>query len=430
MEFLNLVQGDEVTVAEYELRFVALPKYAPEAVATQEDRCYRFEQGLRPEIKRGLAVRIINCKTLVESTVRMEEAVFEDKKKGEEKRKSTHTVGESSRLTKRGTGRSLSAGGGNFSRGGSGFRGSSGPTFGGPMGFNRGPIDRGSSTMPYIGSSRGVRQGYSRGTTSTLNCSICGRRHLGQCWGTGAIPRTCDNCGGRGHMSRDCPSQTMSLVGSAASGTQSQSSVGSRGRGTERGRGRGRGRGTGNRDSDHTIGRRTRGVGTQVTQGQTQARIYNMIREEALASNDVISGTILLFDVKACVLIDPGSTHSYISSEFASKIPVMDLKEFDVIWGMDWLAQHRAVVDCYKKEVMIKSSGKPKVVFVVDRHVVPVCVISAIEARRLMLEGCEAYLAHVIDTEKVNPTLEEIPVVRDFPEVFPDDLPGLPPPEK
>ncbi|KAK4400742.1 hypothetical protein Sango_1180300 [Sesamum angolense] len=75
MEFLNLVQGDEQTVAEYELRFAALAKYAPEAVATQEDRCYHFEQGLRLEIKRGLAVRIINFKTLVESVVRMEEAV-------------------------------------------------------------------------------------------------------------------------------------------------------------------------------------------------------------------------------------------------------------------------------------------------------------------------------------------------------------------
>ncbi|KAL0332911.1 UNVERIFIED_CONTAM: Transposon Tf2-12 polyprotein [Sesamum calycinum] len=168
-----------------------------------------------------------------------------------------------------------------------------------------------------------------------------------------------------------------------------------------------------------------------------------MTREEAPASNDVISGTILLFDVEAYVLIDPGSTHSYISSELASKIPgknsplgynlivylpvgggvvvnsvrkgsivrigdvnlpvdlvVMDLKEFDVILGMDWLAQHRAVVDCYKKEVMIESSGKPKVVFVGDRQIVPVCVISAIEARQLMLEGCEAYLAHVIDAEK------------------------------
>ncbi|KAL0329299.1 UNVERIFIED_CONTAM: hypothetical protein Sradi_4916600 [Sesamum radiatum] len=83
--------------------------------------------------------------------------------------------------------------------------------------------------------------------------------------GPGAIPRTFYNCGGRGHMSKDCPSKTMSLVGSAPSGTQSQSSVGNSGRGTERGRGRGRGTGTGNRDSYHTVDDRMRGVGTQVT---------------------------------------------------------------------------------------------------------------------------------------------------------------------
>ncbi|KAL0395481.1 UNVERIFIED_CONTAM: hypothetical protein Slati_4514300 [Sesamum latifolium] len=127
MEFLNLVQGDNQTVAEYELRFAALAKYAPEAVVTQEDRCYRFEQGLRPEIRKGLAVRITDFKTLVESAVRMEEAVTEEKKRMEEKRKSTYTLGESSRSTKRGTGRSFSLGGGNFSRGGPAFRGSRGP---------------------------------------------------------------------------------------------------------------------------------------------------------------------------------------------------------------------------------------------------------------------------------------------------------------
>ncbi|KAL0298737.1 UNVERIFIED_CONTAM: Retrovirus-related Pol polyprotein from transposon [Sesamum radiatum] len=341
----------------------------------------------------------------------MEEAVIEDKKKGEEKRKSMYTVGEPSRLSKRGTGRSFSAGGGNFSRGGFGFRGSSGPTFGGPMGFNRGPIDRSSSIMPSVGSGRGVGQGYSRGITSTPNCSINGRRHLGQYWGPGAIPRTCYNCGGRGHMSRYCPSQTMSLVGSAASGTQSQSSVGSSSRGVDRGRG------IGNRDGNHPVGAGMRGSVAQVTQGQTQARIYNMTREEAPTSNDVISSTILLFDVEGYILIDPSSTHSYISSELASKIPgknsllgynlmvylpvgggvvvnsvrkgslvrigdvnlpvdlvVMDLKKFDVILGMDWLAQ-----------------------------------------------------PHVKDAEKVSPTVEEIPVVRDFPEVFPDHLSGLPP---
>ncbi|KAL0294615.1 UNVERIFIED_CONTAM: hypothetical protein Sradi_6876800 [Sesamum radiatum] len=134
-----------------------------------------------------------------------------------------------------------------------------------------------------------------------------------------------------------------------------------------------------------------------------------MTREKAPASNEVISGMILLFDVEAYILIARGSTHSYISSELASKIPdensslgynlmvyllvgggvivnsvrkgslvrtgevnlpvdlvVMDLKEFDVILGMDWLAQHRVVVDCYKREVIIESSGESRVVFVGD----------------------------------------------------------------
>ncbi|KAL0313259.1 UNVERIFIED_CONTAM: hypothetical protein Sradi_5725200 [Sesamum radiatum] len=85
MEFLNLMQADDQIVVEYELHLVALAKYALEAVATQEDRCYRVEQGLRLEIKKN-AVRIMNFKTLIESVIRMEEAVTEDKKKGIEKR--------------------------------------------------------------------------------------------------------------------------------------------------------------------------------------------------------------------------------------------------------------------------------------------------------------------------------------------------------
>ncbi|KAL0449158.1 UNVERIFIED_CONTAM: hypothetical protein Slati_1472200 [Sesamum latifolium] len=311
----------------------------------------------------------------------MEEAVIKEKKKGEEKRKLAYTVGESSRSTKRGTGRSFSAGGGNFSRGGPAFQGSSGPRFSGPMGFNRGSIEGSSFIVPSIGSGRGAGHSYSRGPAFTTSCSTCGRRHLRQYWGPDATPRICYNCGGRGHIFRDCPSQTLSSGGSASRGTQSQSSIGSSGRGAERGRGRGRGRGTGNRNIDHTIGGSMRGSVAQVTQGQTQARIYNMTREEAPASLDVISGTIFLFDIEAYVLIDPSSTHSYISAELASKIPgensplgynlmvylpvggdvvvnsvrkgslvrigdvtlsvdlvVMDLKEFDVILGMDWLA--------------------------------------------------------------------------------------------
>ena len=48
------------------------------------------------------------------------------------------------------------------------------------------------------------------------------------------------------------------------------------------------------------------------------------------------------------------------------------------------------------------------------------------QVKRLLRQGCQAYLAHVIDTSREEPKLEEIPVVNEFPDVFPDDLPGLP----
>ncbi|KAL0391446.1 UNVERIFIED_CONTAM: hypothetical protein Slati_4529700 [Sesamum latifolium] len=347
----------------------------------------------------------------------------------EEKRKSTYAVGESSRSTKRGTDRSFSAGGGNFSRGGFVFRGSRGPQFGGSTGFNRGSLERSSFNMPSSGSGRGVGQSYGRGPAFTPTCSTCGRQHLGPCWRRDNIARTYYHCGGRGHIARNCPSQTVGVGGSVASGTQSQSSVRSSGRGTERGRGRGRG--TGNRDNDQAIGGGMRGPRAQITQGQTQARIYNMTREEAPASIIPLEYNLMVYlPVGGSVVVNSvrkGSLVRIRDVNLHVDLVVMDLKEFHVILGMDWLAQHRAVVDCYKKKVMIESFGESRVVFVGDRQVVPVCVISAIEARRLMLEGCETYLTHVIDTEKVNPMLEEIPVVRDFPEVFLDDLPGLPP---
>ncbi|KAL0386394.1 UNVERIFIED_CONTAM: hypothetical protein Slati_4558500 [Sesamum latifolium] len=142
------------------------------------------------------------------------------------------------------------------------------------MAFNRGSLGRSSSTTPSTGSCRGVGQSYGRGPTFTPSCSICGRQHLGPYWRRDDIVRTCYHCGGRGHIARNCPSQTVGVGRSVASGNQSQSSVGSSGRGTERGRGRGRGRGTGNRDNDQVIGGGMRGPGAQITQGQTQARIY------------------------------------------------------------------------------------------------------------------------------------------------------------
>ena len=55
------------------------------------------------------------------------------------------------------------------------------------------------------------------------------------------------------------------------------------------------------------------------------------------------------------------------------------------------------------------------------------CVISALEAKRLLHKGCEAYLAHVLDKSSSKVTIENVPIMCEFPDVFPEDLSGLPP---
>ncbi|KAG6397801.1 hypothetical protein SASPL_144262 [Salvia splendens] len=54
-------------------------------------------------------------------------------------------------------------------------------------------------------------------------------------------------------------------------------------------------------------------------------------------------------------------------------------------------------------------------------------VISATTARKLVRKGCEAYLAYILDTRAEDPKLTNIPIVSEYPDVFPEELPGLPP---
>ena len=61
-----------------------------------------------------------------------------------------------------------------------------------------------------------------------------------------------------------------------------------------------------------------------------------------------------------------------------------------------------------------------------DHRVLHTCVILALEAKRLLHKGCEAYLAHVVDTSTPKVTLRSVPIVREFSDVFLKDLPRLP----
>ena len=103
-----------------------------------------------------------------------------------------------------------------------------------------------------------------------------------------------------------------------------------------------------------------------------------------------------------------------------------DFKGLDVILGMDWLASNYASMDCFRKEVIFRRPGLPVVVFYGERRRTPSGLISAIYARCLLRKGCSGFLAHIVDTRSDEARLEDVPVVRDFLDVFLDDLRGPP----
>ena len=84
-------------------------------------------------------------------------------------------------------------------------------------------------------------------------------------------------------------------------------------------------------------------------------------------------------------------------------------------------------MDCFRKEIIFRRPGLPVVVFYGERRRTPSGLIFAIYARCLLRKGCLGFLAHIVDTRSDEARLEDVPVVRDFLDVFPDDLLGPPP---
>lgn len=182
-----------------------------------------------------------------------------------------------------------------------------------------------------------------------------------------------------------------------------------------------------------------------------------------------MEGTICIFHFLARVLIDPGSMNSFISHVFASQIGIepqlldfklcvgtpvgapmvtelvcksciiwvgdqeltadlilLQMSDFDVILGMDWIAMYHANVDCFSKIVTFRLLGQSEFQFEGTKDLPATSLISAIGAHHLILEGCYGFLAHLCETQGNELMLEDIPVVREFPDVFPEDLLGLP----
>ena len=205
------------------------------------------------------------------------------------------------------------------------------------------------------------------------------------------------------------------------------------------------------------------GIRGQTTGGRGQAKAFMLNPWDAQALNAIVTGTLTICSRQTVVLFVSGATHSFVSPSFAlcldmrfdvlnsslimltsveevysinrfllgcevcieDEILLVDLVEleileFDVILGMDWLSAHHTVLDCFNTVVTLSISGKPVIRYQGDRSAVSPCLISALTARKLSAKGCQGILAYVLDTKMKVPDLEEIPVLKDFPDVFPE----------
>ncbi|XP_063949939.1 uncharacterized protein LOC135152774 [Daucus carota subsp. sativus] len=245
---------------------------------------------------------------------------------------------------------------------------------------------------------------------------------------------TCFKCGKTGHMSRDCKATGTNKLMQLAATPYNQ----------------------GMSSSVPTL----QLPSTQIFESATpvfhpsypaQARTFNMNIKDAVQSSEVVAATRSFIseyfvDKLNCEIeplieplsiivanqeqesvrsICPRCTIEITGFSFPASLIPFRLGEFDVILGMDWLAENGAQIYCKKKKIILKSPQGKKVEFKGQKQVKTFLTI--IEAKKLLRQGCEGYLTHVVDRSKETPNIESIPIVNEFLDVFPDDHPGLPP---
>ncbi|GKD40347.1 hypothetical protein Tco_1260554, partial [Tanacetum coccineum] len=112
----------------------------------------------------------------------------------------------------------------------------------------------------------------------------------------------------------------------------------------------------------------------------------------------------------------------------------VEMGSFDFIIGMDWLAKYHAVIVCDEKLVRVPFRDKI-LTFHGDGsnndHESRLNIISCTKTEKYLLKGCPIFLAHVTTKKAEDKSKEkrpdDVPIVQDFPEVFSEDLPGIPP---
>ncbi|VFQ66799.1 unnamed protein product [Cuscuta campestris] len=421
-EFMELVQGD-MTLAELRQKFDHLAQFAPTLVSTPADRIEEFRKRLRPDVRPYVSTVVTTDFSAAYDLMAKAEKAVDDLK------------------ASLGAGWTATCQRPSTSAAPSGKR-----SFGGTKGTQNFKKTKSAPAQSQAASNRSKPSKYPV-------CNQCGKKHPGECWFAQGL---CMGCGKEEHFRKDCPTnpgrafpvtETQTPTASQRSAQSQRSTAGSN---PPRGQNQNQNR----------------------QQGHAPARTYAM-HGRTEVNRDVILGMFSLFDTPMLALIDPGSTLSYICVPMPEKSDIqrgdleypmvvsnplghsmrlhhlyrncpltahghrlsanlieLPYKEFDIILGMDWLTERQAIFDCGLRTVRLKTDDGDVVEVKGELFPKPPEFMSYMQAKRLIRKKCEAFLFHVRDTRKEIPEQKDIPTVCDFPDVFPDDLPGLPPPRE
>ncbi|XP_047151094.1 uncharacterized protein LOC124823019, partial [Vigna umbellata] len=212
-------------------------------------------------------------------------------------------------------------------------------------------------------------------------------------------------------------------------------------------------------------GRNQQGRGSRA---QAVGRVYAITGAEAASSGTLITGTCLIHGNSCCVLYDSGATHSFISKACVEKLGLAEsemqfdlvvstpaagevrtstvcvrcpleiegrrykvnliylpLKDLEVILGMDWLTTNHILIDCGAKELIFPEEDEEEL------------GVTLGQLKEDIMEGASCFLIMTHEDREVGDmNLERSSnnkqrggrtVVDEFPDVFPDEVPGLPP---
>ncbi|GJW48089.1 putative reverse transcriptase domain-containing protein [Tanacetum coccineum] len=188
--------------------------------------------------------------------------------------------------------------------------------------------------------------------------------------------------------------------------------------------------------------------------GKARGKAYVLGGGDANLDSNVIKGTFLLSNHYAFILFDSGVDRSFVSTTFSTLLDITP-NTLDVSYAVELVDgrisetntvlkgcmlgllghwNHHAAIVCDEKVVQIPYGDE---VLIVQgdggsrREKSKLSIISCTKTQKYIERGCLIFLARVtkkeIENESEEKRLEDVPTVRDFPEVFPEDLPGLPP---